>query len=142
MDGNPRILGGTVDMGAFEYKASLSPFEAWMASYGLPSDGSADYLDSDGDGMNNWQEWRCGTDPTDPHSLLRLTLPSLVGTDLVISWQSVAGVTYTLERCTNLLAVPAFHSLATNIFGQSGITTYRDPTGPGLAPVYYRVSVQ
>src|ERR1035437_8429925 len=36
---------------------TLDAFHTWLAYYGLPSNGSADYLDSDNDGLNNWQEY-------------------------------------------------------------------------------------
>src|SRR5262249_31752573 len=102
LDGNPRIAGGTVDIGAYEFQNPTSVISyAWLQQYGLPIDGSADLSDSDGDGMNNWQEWRCGTDPASAQSALRLisALPS--GTNVMVSWESAPGVTYFVERSTN-----------------------------------------
>jgi hypothetical protein len=82
LDGNPRIYGeGRVDMGAYEYQGSLSIIPTnWLARYGLLSDGSVDYENSDEDKMNNWQEWRCNTDPTNETSFLNLMEPFAIST--------------------------------------------------------------
>jgi hypothetical protein len=142
LDANPRIRGGTVDIGAYEFQSPTSLISyAWLQQYGLPTDGSADFADPDSDGLNNWQEWRCGTDPTNALSALRLLAPSAGGTNVTVTWQSVAGVNYLLERATNLSVPLAFTSLATNIPGQPGTTTYIDTNSTRAGPFFYRVGV-
>ena len=114
---------------------------AWLQSYGLPTDGSADALDPDADGLNNWQEWRCQTDPTNTLSVLRLLSASCTGTNVTVRWASVLGVGYFLERSTDLGASPLFMPLTTNLLGQPGTTSFIDSNASGLVPLFYRVGV-
>jgi parallel beta-helix repeat protein len=145
LDGNPRIAGSAVDLGAYEYQtpgASVISY-AWLQRYGLPNDGSADYIDSDGDGMNNWQERMTGTDPKDPASVLRLLPPTKVPSGLKVSWPGVTGVTYLLQRSTNLANPSSFQTLQTNWFGQTGSQSYfTDTNATGKGPYFYRIGVQ
>ena len=95
LDGNSRIKGGTVDIGVYEYQTPTSIISyAWLQQYSLPTDGTADVIDSDGDGMNNWQEWICGTNPTNALSVLAMLAPSNSVPGITVSWQSVNGKTY------------------------------------------------
>ncbi len=143
LDGNPRIVSGTVDIGAYEFQGPGSVISyAWLQQYGLPIDGSADATDPDADGHTTWQEWRCLTDPTNALSGLRLLSASPVGINVTVSWQSVARVNYFLERATNLSPTPLFTPLATGIPGQPGTTTYTDPSALGGGPFFYRVGVE
>ena len=140
LDGRPRLVGGTVDMGAYEFQPGVSgAFIGWLQGYGLPTDGSADYADSDHDGLNNWQEWVCGTCPTNALSVLRLLSTRPTGTNTTVTWQSVAGVDYFLQRSGNLAS--PFTFVATNIVGQAGTTSYADTIATGTGPVFYRVGV-
>jgi hypothetical protein len=143
LDGMPRIIGGTVDIGAYEYPSPQSVIcYAYLQQFGLPTDGSADFIDSDADCLNTWQEWRCQTCPTNPLSVLRLLSPTDAGTDIAVTWESVAGVQYFLERSTNLAGPPPiFTPLTTGISGQPGTSTYTDTNAPS-GPVFYRVGVQ
>jgi hypothetical protein len=143
LDGLPRIVSGTVDIGAYEFQGSGSTISyAWLQRYGLPTDGSADATDPDADGLNTWQEWRCQTDPTSARSVLRLLSATPVGTNVLVRWSSVEGVSYFLERSTNLGAAPPFTPLATNVLGVTGTNTLTDTNAAALPGLFYRVGVQ
>ena len=132
-------------MGAYEFQgAGVGEFIAWLQQYGLPTDGSVDYVDSDGDGLNNWQEWIAGTNPTNALSVLELLSPVSTNTPagLVVTWESVSGITYFLQSSTNLGMQPAFSAIQSNIVGQAGTTSYTDTNAVGSGPFFYRVGVQ
>ncbi len=143
LDGDPRVVGGTVDIGAYELQSPASVISyAWLQQYGLPTDGSVDFTDADSDRLNNWQEWIAGTAPTDPTSALRLLNPARSASGITVTWESVSNRTYFLERATTLGGTSSFVLLTNNISGQSGTTHYTDINALGPGPFFYRVGIK
>lgn len=138
LDNNPRIVGGTVDIGVYEFQFPSSTISyAWLQQFGLPIDGSVDYVDTDGDGANNFQEWLAGTTPTDSASVFRV-LTVFQGTLNSVRWLGVSNRLYTVQRATNLVPPLIFQTRASNIAGVNGTNGYSE-TPPASGAVLYRV---
>jgi hypothetical protein len=143
--GNPRIVGGAVDMGAYEFQTPTSVIPlAWLQQYGLPLSGSEDFEDLDGTGFTVYQDWVAGLNPTNSASVLAM-LPSPAVNNamgVTVSWESVNGIIYFVQRGSSLAAQPIFTTIQSNIVGQTGTTSYTDPGAVGSGPYFYRVGVQ
>jgi Bacterial TSP3 repeat len=141
-DGNPRVVDEIVDIGAYEYQVAGSILPTyWTQQYGLSKDGT---IDSDGDGMNNFQEYIAGTNPTNAASVLKMLSVINNVSGATVKWQCVQFKLYNLQRSTNL---PTFTTISTNLAGPTfplGATTasFTDTGAVGPGPFFYRVSVQ
>jgi subtilisin family serine protease len=114
----------------------------WELQYFGHLTGTNPNTDADHDGMSNLAEWLAGTNPTNASSCLRLmALPFKNSNAFVVSWPSVAGKYYRLERATNLLT--GFNSVVqTNIAATAPTNTETDTAVlPGKAR-FYRVGVE
>ena len=139
-DGRKRFVNGQIDIGAFEFDPEVSgEYLQWLYSFGLPTDAASDQADPDEDGAPNLSEWLSGTNPVSSNSVLRLLPIRRIGQMLELSWLSVPGRTYCLER--GLLALdPEFTTLQSNIVAGSNLTSVTDTNS--VDPRFYRVAVQ
>jgi hypothetical protein len=118
--------------------------DSWRLRYFLTLNNylSQTNADADGDGANNLQEYLAGTDPTDSTSFFKNigTDPSAAQQpqDCVISWPSMNGKQYVIERSPSL-ASPGWVPVSTNS-GTGTIMEFHDTAGGGIR--FYRVRVQ
>lgn len=98
--------------------------------------------DRDGDGMSDGLELVAGTCPTDPRSVLRLsvTQPDVSGA-VVLRWSSAANRRYTLQRSTNVMAGGGFTDLLLDAPATPPVNTCTDAP-PGTAACFYRLRVR
>jgi parallel beta-helix repeat protein len=142
LDSNPRIVGGVVDVGAYENTNGVTangiPW-AWLLQYGLATDGSVDKLDLDGTGFNTLQDYIAGTNPTNAASCFHITSVSNLP-PWTVYFGSSSNRSYTLCSRTNLtvgawLAIPG----QSNVVGAGGMMSLRDTNT--AATRFYRVQV-
>ena len=144
LDGRPRVVNDVVDIGAYEFQAAgLGEFTGWLEQAGLSTDGSADFSDADGDGANNWQEWRADTIPTNAASAFRLLSVREINFHgnraTEISWLTVPTRNYWIERTTNLIT---FETISTNLNGVDGPLTIVNASPLSGQHYFYRIGVQ
>ena len=116
----------------------------WLAGYGLPQNDLQGLVDSDGDSMDDYSEWRAGTDPTNALSFFGFdpvgTGPVPAGIQL--RWNSITNRTYQVDMSTNLLDSPAFMPLTNGVQGQAGTTDFIDTTATNKTQGFYRIHVE
>jgi|ERR1035438_9885711 hypothetical protein len=138
----PRIVGGSVDMGAYEMQnpGFTLPY-LWAQQYGLSCDGS---IDSDRTGMNNWQKWLAGLNPTNPASLFKISAvtPAKNPARVTVTWLSVSNRTYFVQRGSALAGQPQFSLLPSNLAGNVTATSFTDTNINSSGSYFYRVGVQ
>lgn len=80
--------------------------ESWRLRYfgSIYNQLGHDRADADGDGTENWAEYRAGTDPTDLHSSFRLKTAGARGGGkrMAIRWPSARNRQYVIEACDQL----------------------------------------
>jgi hypothetical protein len=105
------------------------------------SGNAADTADPDGDGMTNAQEFAAGTNPNSRASALKVSSVAKSGSDMLVSFPSVSGKTYTVQR-SDTLQSGSWTTVQSGIAGTGGTVQVTD-TGGALQPRrFYRVVVQ
>ena len=136
----PRTLTANFDV---RLAPMLTPY-LWLAGkYPDTNDfDSAELDDTDGDKMKTWEEYRAGTDPTNPASLLKVTDLVILTNRNAFSWSGVVGRAYSVYRSTNLLYVWPPAPLTSGVsVGTDGPVRFHDPDFTN-GPLYYRVEVE
>ncbi len=109
----------------------------WETANGLnPNDPSDAPLDPDGDGWSNLDEYLLGTDPHDPSSALRITAIEQNGPDITISFTTVAGKNYQVERKINV-GDSESTAVGNVVLGTGGIVQVTDPGAASQPTGFY-----
>jgi len=139
LDGNPRVMGGTVDMGAYEYYAGQGDYD----EDGLPNDWEALYYGNIINGVTNalcanglntvLEAFIAGLVPTDTDAFFEFS-----GLSNELWWDSVSGRVYSVWWTSNLLS--GFQSLESNIPWTGNIFT--DTTYNAEDKGFYKIDVR
>jgi hypothetical protein len=125
----------------------LGELESWRQThFGITTDtgNAADAADPDSDGWTNVSEYIAGTTPTDPSSALRITMLAASGDDVLISFPSVTGRFYRVERSETLApdswTTVLTQTLPANLLpGTGALIQITDTEGALLPRRFYRL---
>jgi len=98
------------------------------------NDASVDY---DGDGLTNLEEYIAGTNPKNEARSLGITDTAFVGADIGVSFNSVVGKNYRLERNDVSPAGPWI--TVSDVMGTGTTVQILDAGGAGQMKRFYRV---
>jgi hypothetical protein len=121
----------------------LSALQQWrQANFGTiaNSGNAADGADPDGDGLTNTQEFAAGTDPNNTASVLRVSAVAVNGADLEVSFPTVAGKAYRLER-SDTLRSGSWTTVQDPIAGTGAVVQIADPGAASQSKRFYRVII-
>jgi hypothetical protein len=123
-----------------------TPFQRWQVTYwgstNVPT--AAPGFDADGDRMSNWDEFRAGTNPTDPNSVLRLSAIRVVGSDDLVAFSSVTNRSYAVEwadRLSNAARSTLWTTVVSNVSGTGGEVLVTNSNAATLPNRFYRARV-
>ena len=118
----------------------------WLRSYGFTNDFAvAEESDPDQDGMQTWEEYYAGTEPTNAASVFRFQEIAAVADGLKLTWYGTTngGVTtpFQVYRTTNLVS-PSWELIASSVpRAGDGVNMWTD-SAPALGmEAFYRVAV-
>jgi hypothetical protein len=145
-------LSGDIDPTNNEVRFSLNLWidedgdgipHAWEEFNGMSDTDPADaLLDRDGDGFTNRQEYLAGTNPRDANSVLKIGEIALQSTAdglcTLVSWASVAGRTYKLERSYDMVN---WELLNENVEATPPLNTVTDSAVAPGGKAFYRLGV-
>ena len=112
--------------------------DAWEAQFNLDTNNVADaILDFDGDGMSNRSEYLSGTDPTNPGSVMKLTVA--VTNSALLEFVAGSNMTYSIQVRTNLVFGSWNNFTNLNAQSQTRTVHVNAVSSPALPERYYRV---
>jgi parallel beta-helix repeat protein len=142
LDGNPRIVEGTVDMGAYEYQGAIGLVDSdndginddWERAHG----GNQNPENTCSNSVNTIrQAYIAGLDPNNPTNRFQASV-FRSGPGNVLRWNATSGRVYAVYYSTNL--VSGFQPLETNIQWSAGCFT--DTVENAAGQLFYKLEVR
>ena len=126
--------------GAIQVINSLELWAAYQGLDGTPGKENGANDDPDHDGWTNAQEYAAGTDPLNRASVLKVKAMSRTGDDMTVTFSTVAGRTYRLER-SDTLQSDSWTTVQGGIVGNGGDLIVIDPAAASQPRRFYRIVI-